>query len=88
MPTLAYLRGIKVIMYYEDHDPPHFHARGAEFRAKFAIGDLSVLALQGRLKPRESALIRQWALANRDALLQNWLRARHGEPMAEIEGVN
>lgn len=87
MPTLAHIRGIKLLMYYEDHEPPHFHARGSEFRAKFTISDLSVLELAGKLKPRESALIKRWALANRPSLLENWRRAQLGEPMIKLEDV-
>jgi hypothetical protein len=26
MPTLAILDGIKITMYYADHEPAHFHA--------------------------------------------------------------
>jgi hypothetical protein len=85
VPTLAHIRGVKLVMYYEDHEPPHFHARGPEFRAKFAISDLSVLELAGKLKPRESALIKRWALANRPGLLENWRRAQLGEPLIKLE---
>jgi hypothetical protein len=30
MPTLAILDGIKITMYYADHEPAHFHAITAE----------------------------------------------------------
>jgi Domain of unknown function (DUF4160) len=85
VPTLAHIRGIKLVMYYEDHEPPHCHARSPDFSAKFAISDLSVLELAGKLKPRESALIKRWALANRPSLLENWRRAQRGEAMVKLE---
>jgi len=85
MPILAHIRGIKLVMYYEDHEPPHFHARGPDFVAKFAISDLSVLEITGKLKARESAVIKRWALANRPRLLENWRRGQAGEPMIKLE---
>jgi hypothetical protein len=27
MPTIAYFYGIMIQMYYDNHEPPHFHAR-------------------------------------------------------------
>jgi hypothetical protein len=27
MPTIAWFYGIAIQMYYNDHNPPHFHAR-------------------------------------------------------------
>jgi hypothetical protein len=27
MPTIAWFYGIMIQMYYNDHEPPHFHAR-------------------------------------------------------------
>jgi hypothetical protein len=27
MPTVAWFYGIVIQMYYDDHQPPHFHAR-------------------------------------------------------------
>jgi hypothetical protein len=33
MPTLAILDGIKITMYYADHEPAHFHAITAEMKS-------------------------------------------------------
>lgn len=43
MLTLAMVAGMAILMYYDDHDPPHFHVRAADFRAKIAIANLSVI---------------------------------------------
>ena len=47
MPTISEFYGITIMMYYEDHDPPHFNARHARFKAKFAIADLAALSSKG-----------------------------------------
>ncbi len=33
MPTISVLYGIVIRMYFNDHAPPHFHARYGEFEA-------------------------------------------------------
>jgi hypothetical protein len=47
MPTVAILRHVLIQFYYNDHDPPHFHARGRDFDARIAIADGSVLGMRG-----------------------------------------
>ncbi len=37
MPVLAVVNGVTTTMYYDDHVPPHFHARYGEFQATFHI---------------------------------------------------
>jgi hypothetical protein len=34
MPTISRFFGIAIRMYYDDHDPPHFHAYYGEESAK------------------------------------------------------
>jgi len=75
-------------MYYEDHEPAHFHVRGAAVTAKFALLDLAVLELVGRLRPQDAALIRRWGLANKKELLENWGRARRGERILKLKATN
>jgi hypothetical protein len=40
LPTIAYFLSIAVRMFFNDHDPPHFHVRYQQFRA--ASGLLTV----------------------------------------------
>jgi hypothetical protein len=48
-----------VQMYYNDHEPPHFHVRYAGQKALIAIETLSLL--RGDLPPRALGLITEWA---------------------------
>jgi len=50
--------GIVISMYYNDHVPPHFHARYAEHEAEVAIESLQVL--NGSLPRRALALVLEW----------------------------
>ena len=46
MPTLSFFYGIAIQMYWDDHPPPHFHARYAEYVATFGIEDVRRLTEQ------------------------------------------
>ncbi|MBV8453120.1 MAG: DUF4160 domain-containing protein [Deltaproteobacteria bacterium] len=85
MPTIAQIDGIRIMMFQRDHDPPHFHAFGADFEAKLSIDPVAVMESRGRLRARDLLLIRNWALAHRSAVTQNWLRARRAERILKIE---
>lgn len=70
-------------MFYNDHDPPHFHARYAEHRARIAIRDADVL--DGNLPPRAIRLVREWADLHRTELEENWRLAERLHPLNQIE---
>ena len=57
-------------MYYGDHEPPHFHVRYGEYKAQIVIETISIL--NGTLPPRVFGLVAEWALAHRNALIENW----------------
>ena len=44
VPTLAIIDGIKITMYYADHEPAHFHAVAADDEIVVRIADLKVIA--------------------------------------------
>lgn len=58
VPTICRFYGILVQMYYNDHDPPHFHVVYNEFKAVIAINDLSILL--GDLPPKAIGLVMEW----------------------------
>jgi hypothetical protein len=37
MPVVANLDGMQLMMYANDHPPPHFHVISAEYRAVFDV---------------------------------------------------
>ena len=43
MPRLSYFYGIAVYVYYEDHPPPHLHARYGEHKAKVSLASGEVI---------------------------------------------
>jgi hypothetical protein len=73
--------GFVVRMYSYDHNPPHFHILlhrdTSKSQAKCAIRTLDILA--GQLPSALRGEVREWAIANRDALMTNWERCQVGD---------
>ena len=82
MPTISTFYGIVIGMFFNDHDPPHIHARYAEYHARVAIatGDL----LDGELPARATRLVKQWAELHQAELEANWRLARQLGPLQPI----
>lgn len=83
MPTISEFFGIKIVMYWKDHLPPHFHAIYGEFEALVDIENAVVIA--GFLPSSKLKLVLAWAVIHKDELLRNWEKARKGEPLEKIE---
>ncbi len=73
MPEISRFYGIIIRMYFQDHNPPHFHAEYQGMKAEYEIKTLDVLA--GNLSPRAHALVLEWASLHKQELMDNWLRA-------------
>ncbi|MCK9463605.1 MAG: DUF4160 domain-containing protein [Proteobacteria bacterium] len=82
MPELSRFFGIVVRMFFNDHEPPHFHASYGEDEALIAIDTLSVI--RGHLPRRALALSVEWAVFHREELRTDWELARSGKPLAGI----
>ena len=55
MPEISRFFGIIVRMFYDDHPPPHIHARYGEFEVKVDIKTGDVLS--GKLPRRAMSLV-------------------------------
>jgi hypothetical protein len=82
VPELSRFYGVVIALYYNDHAPPHFHARYGTSQAALAIRGLSVV--EGWLPPRVLGLVVEWATQHRDELLANWVRASRQLPLVPI----
>lgn len=75
--------GIVIAMFFDDHGPPHFHARYAEGNAKVRIDIVELI--DSTLPRRQERLVLAWAELHQKELLENWRLARAGERLQEIE---
>ena len=69
-------------MFYDEHNPPHFHAYYGEFNAEISIQDLNVIS--GKLPSRSLGLVIEWASLHQQELYDNWIRIEKGEPLSTI----
>ena len=83
MPRISAFYGIVIAMYYDDHAPPHFHAKYGEHEIQVAIATAELL--HGSMPGRQWALVREWAQARRRELEANWARAEREEPLVRID---
>ena len=84
MPTVATVAGCAIRLYFDDHEPAHFHVvapGGAE--ALVRVSDLSLMA--GELAPSYRRTVLSRAAARQDALAMAWLRCREGVNPGRIE---
>jgi hypothetical protein len=82
VPRISEFYGIVIAMFYNDHDPPHFHAIYGEFRASVAIEPIGLI--EGRLPTRAANLVFDWARLHTAELKADWDLARRHEPLEKI----
>ena len=82
MPEISLFRGIRITMYYEDHNPPHFHAEYAGYRCLVDIQEGCVI--KGFLPSRQLKLVLAWNELHKDELMQNWELAKDNKALNEI----
>ena len=70
-------------MFFNDHPPPHFHARYGEFEATIDIGTLAIM--EGQQPGRALSLVHEWGMMHREELLEAWRFCRENRPPAKIE---
>lgn len=83
MPEISRFFGIVIKMFFEEHNPPHFHAVYGDDEALIEIRNFSLFA--GRLSPRVLGLIVEWANLHQQELMENWNRAQSQQALRRIE---
>lgn len=75
---------MKIEMFFEDHNPPHFHVR---FDKKNNICLLDGSLHLGALPAEQRKLVKEWAALHAAALFDNWNLCLRGEHPNEIPGL-
>ena len=69
MPEISRFYGIVVRMFFNDHNPPHFHIEYQEYEAIVEIEDGTV---KGKFPRRALKLVYEWLDLHQEELMQNW----------------
>jgi hypothetical protein len=82
VPTVASFNGVIIILYFNDHAPPHFHARHGDHEAAITITPAGVLA--GKLPAAATKDVLAWATRHTAELMANWQRCQAHQPVHPI----
>src|SRR5262249_51826056 len=77
VPEISRFLGIVVKLYFQDHQPPHFHARYGEYPVKVLSESGGV---EGRFPPRALRNLREWSDPHPVEPMQDGLPTSRGEP--------
>lgn len=83
MPEISRFFGIIIRMYFDDHPPPHFHAFYGNNEIQVTINPISII--QGKLSPRATSMIFEWAALHQPELMENWNRLHSDKPAKKIK---
>ncbi|MCL2103645.1 MAG: DUF4160 domain-containing protein [Kiritimatiellaeota bacterium] len=82
MPQISSFFGIIIRMFYDEHNPPHFHAQYGEYACCVDIHTLCVI--EGHLPARVLGLVIEWAMLHREELAANWHLIERQKPISKI----
>lgn len=82
MPEICRFLGIIIMINYNDHAPPHFHAKYAGYEITV---DIKTRVITGKFPPRALKLVLEWAEYQEARLLEDWERAKNRLPLLKIE---
>jgi hypothetical protein len=83
VPEVSRFHGIVITMYYDDHAPPHHHARHGSHRAQIEIATGRLMS--GSLPPVARSRVLEWAGLHHAELVENWRRTQEQRPPRRIE---
>jgi len=83
MPEISRFLGIVIKMYFQDHNPPHFHVTYEKYEASIDINDFSIMS--GSLPVRIHSYVIEWALLHKAELIENWKKAKDLKDPKKIE---
>ncbi|HNW82714.1 MAG TPA: DUF4160 domain-containing protein [bacterium] len=82
MPEISRFYGIVIAMFYDEHNPPHFHAVYGKHKVSIRLDNMAVLS--GKFPPRALGLVVEWALTHKEELEDEWKRLMASEPLFKI----
>ncbi len=73
-------------MFYDEHNPPHFHA---EYSGNKAVFDFQGNTLNGDLSSKTATkLVQEWTDIHLSELEENWRLAQSSKEIRKIEPLN
>ena len=85
MPEISRFYGIIIRMFFNEHNPPHFHAEYGEYKV---VVDLNDEVVKGFMPKRALKLIFEWLELHKEELIANWERCQNEDIPERIKPLN
>ena len=85
MPEISRFYGIVIKMFFNEHNPPHFHAEYQGYKVSISIEGGIV---EGKMPKNALKLIFEWLEFHRQELLDNWETVQKTGEYKKIEPLN
>ena len=85
MPVISRFLGIVISMYWNDHAPPHFHAKYGDYEITMEI---ATGVVSGKFPKRALRCVMEWYEMHKDELMADWLLCEANQlpaPIAPLE---
>ncbi len=82
MPIISRFLGIIITMYWEDHAPPHFHAKYGGYEITV---DIKSGIVEGIFPKRALKHVLEWSDLHQEELLNDWELCQQNQMPAPIE---
>ena len=69
MPEISRFLGIVIFMNFNEHNPPHFHARYSDFEITVEINSGIV---EGKFPKRALNIVLEWYELHKEELMDDW----------------
>ena len=83
MPEVSRFYGIVIKIFYDDHNPPHFHAEYGEYELLVNINTLAILG--GSFPARALGMVTEWASLRQRELAAAWEKASQLQAPGKID---
>ena len=70
MPEISRFEGIIITMYFNEHNPPHFHATYNGVETQFDLNEGAFI--KGALPSKQARLVLAWYELHKEELLDIW----------------
>ena len=69
MPAISKFLGIIIAMYWDEHNPPHFHTKYGEYKV---IVHIITGVIEGKFPKRALKHVMEWYELHKEELLEDW----------------
>jgi len=82
MPIVSRFFGIIVQIFFNEHNPPHYHVKYGKYKA---VVDIKTGIISGKFPKRACKMVKEWHDLHQKELLENWNIAQIRGTIKKIE---